>query len=782
MNLEQQLQLLAAELQRRTVTSRVNGAGGASFTAVNASGTLLGSRISTNNAKTPTTSEQNNSSSSQLFPYILHGLLEDLEKLGHNSIISWSTDGSAIQVKNEQLFESTLLPSFFPQLRGPSGYSKFQSQLKDWGFDQLGPGIFLHPCFQKSKASMCRFMRCGKYDDQAKEARQAITSSQSILPCQTPASSSSFNVALNDDLLQQSIGQPSLALQLQMILQSSAASSNQQQTDALTTILLSQLLGPSQQQQKQGQNPPTQPSVSQFLRSQGIGSATLALPLPSVELSQVASAINPLPPQVQPTFVPAAVINIPSTLEKSSVQPTKSPVMTTEESPPSKNMSASAKRKAFLNKRSRASGTLYRAAEKKQKLSAASINPLNYGSESSSSIAANAPRDKNAFVLNESFHQEELPDLLFPWKLHDLLDDADKIDSINRIIRWNEDGVSFSIHDESKFSNEIMTEYFEEKDWDSFTRSLSNWGFVRFTSGAQKGSFIHRLLAKRKRSLCKQMRIRGKAVSELIKNYSQFPGRLHAMLQFAEKSEMGSIVSWTKDGERFTIRDPPAFMNSPFNDYFDHMTFGSFEQKLRKFGFTRSPAKLESVDKETKITTVIYSHPCFKRSKAPTMVWAKSSSRDLSTIRPEHNFLVRLRVLLDDAARDGNQLIVSWLPHGKGFTIHDRAGFTDTILPRYFKGKFTSFRQALRNHGFAQMGGNNWDEGAHYHKFFSRDEPLLCQGLTQEQMKKAMPEYVTSGEEPNFYSEQHKCNDVGRDSTLLDAANSIVSLKSSTES
>ncbi|KAG7338483.1 HSF-type DNA-binding protein [Nitzschia inconspicua] len=780
MNLEQQLQLLAAELQRRTVTSRVNGAGGASFTAVNASGTLLGSRISTNNAKSPTTSEQNNSSSSQLFPYILHGLLEDLEKLGHNSIISWSTDGSAIQVKNEQLFESTLLPSFFPQLRGPSGYSKFQSQLKDWGFDQLGPGIFLHPCFQKSKASMCRFMRGGKYDDQAKEARQAITSSQSILPCQTPASSS-FNVALNDDLLQQSIGQPSLALQLQMILQSSAASSNQQQTDALTTILLSQLLGPSQQQHKQGQNPPSQPSVSQFLRSQGSGSATLALPLPSVELSQVASAINPLPPQVQPTLVPAAVINIPSTLEKSSVQPTKSPVMTTEESPPSKNKSASAKRKAFLNKRSRASGTLYRAAEKKQKLSAAS-NPLNCGSESSSSIAANAPRDKNAFILNESFHQGELPDLLFPWKLHDLLDDADKIDSINRIIRWNEDGVSFSIHDETKFSNEIMTEYFEEKDWDSFTRSLSNWGFVRFTSGAQKGSFIHRLLAKRKRSLCKQMRIHGKAVSELIKNYSQFPGRLHAMLQFAEKSEMGSIVSWTKDGERFTIRDPPAFMNSLFSDYFDHMTFGSFEQKLRKFGFTRSPVKLESVDKETKITTVIYSHPCFKRSKAPTMVWAKSSSRDLSTIRPEHNFLVRLRVLLDDAARDGNQLIVSWLPHGKGFTIHDRACFTDTILPRYFKGKFTSFRQALRNHGFAQMGGNNWDEGAHYHKFFSRDEPLLCQGLTQEQMKKAMPEYVTSGEEPNFYSEQDKCNDVGRDSTLLDAANSIVSLKSSTES
>lgn len=244
---------------------------------------------------------------------------------------------------------------------------------------------------------------------------------------------------------------------------------------------------------------------------------------------------------------------------------------------------------------------------------------------------------------------------------------------------------------------------------------------------------------------------------------------------------MSSVVSWSRDGKSFTIHDPSTFMRSVFTVYFDSMTFGSFEQKLKRFGFSRSPAKVWNVDKDAKIANATYSQPCFERRRAPTISWATASPKGLSTIRPEHNFLFRLRVMLNDASREGNQLIVSWLPHGKGFTIHDRSSFTDVILPRYFKGKFTSLRQALRNHGFAQMGGCSWDEGGHYHKFFCRDDPLMCQGLTQEQMKRAMPNYVPSTEEPNFYGDDKEKGGKtaeSRDPTMLEVANSIVSLKS----
>jgi hypothetical protein len=112
-------------------------------------------------------------------------------------------------------------------------------------------------------------------------------------------------------------------------------------------------------------------------------------------------------------------------------------------------------------------------------------------------------------------------------------------------------------------------------------------------------------------------------------------------------------------------------------------------------------------------------------------------------------------------------LVVSWLPHGKAFLVHDRPYFTSNIMPSYFKSKFTSFRQSLRNHGFAQMGGSGWDEGAYYHKLFIRDEPSLCQGHSIHQMKQAMPDWIPASEEPDFYA-----------STEDDAVAAMVSLKS----
>lgn len=259
-----------------------------------------------------------------------------------------------------------------------------------------------------------------------------------------------------------------------------------------------------------------------------------------------------------------------------------------------------------------------------------------------------------------------------------------------------------------------------------------------------------------------------------MKQHAQFLGRLHALLNYSEKERNGSMVSWSSDGKRFTIHDVTAFMSTAFPVYFDSMTHGSFEQKLKRWGFMRNPVKTQKLDKDSNLENIAYWHPQFVKERIPTVAWIQSSIKVPTTIRPEHNFLVRLRVMLNDAPREGNQFVVSWLPHGKAFMIHDRSNFSDSIMPKYFKSKFTSFRQSLRNHGFAQMGGNSWDEGAYYHKLFIRDQPLLCQGLTQEQMKKAMPEWIPVADEPNFYPEEKN-----RDSSLLEAATSIVSLKSS---
>jgi hypothetical protein len=107
--------------------------------------------------------------------------------------------------------------------------------------------------------------------------------------------------------------------------------------------------------------------------------------------------------------------------------------------------------------------------------------------------------------------------------------------------------------------------------------------------------------------------------------------------------------------------------------------------------------------------------------------------------------------MLNEAQRQGHTIVISWLPHGKAFMIHDRPYFTEKIMPFYFKSRFTSFRQCLRSHGFFQMGTNGWDEGGYYHTLFVRDDPSLCHGMTQLQMNAAMPDWIPANQEPDFY-------------------------------
>jgi hypothetical protein len=156
-------------------------------------------------------------------------------------------------------------------------------------------------------------------------------------------------------------------------------------------------------------------------------------------------------------------------------------------------------------KRNRSAGSSSKASKRTKQTNAEGVasRPLPVSTRPSGPI----------FLLNEDHREGSVPGLLFPWKLHDMLDAADQQGN-NResTVSWQEDGVSFKIRDKERFVRKIVPKYFHKTTWDDFMKTLSSWGFVRFTSGAQKGAFIHRLLVRRKRSLCKQMRINGKKV------------------------------------------------------------------------------------------------------------------------------------------------------------------------------------------------------------------------------------------------------------------------------
>ena len=72
----------------------------------------------------------------------------------------------------------------------------------------------------------------------------------------------------------------------------------------------------------------------------------------------------------------------------------------------------------------------------------------------------------------------------------------------------------------------------------------------------------------------------------------------------------------------------------------------------------------------------------------------------------ENAFPFLLHALLDDAEKHGFDDIISWVPGGKGFRIHDRDKLESRILPIYFssQSKYRSFHRQLNMYNFVRDG------------------------------------------------------------------------------
>jgi len=92
----------------------------------------------------------------------------------------------------------------------------------------------------------------------------------------------------------------------------------------------------------------------------------------------------------------------------------------------------------------------------------------------------------------------------FPWKLHDVLEDAERKGFAN-IVSWMMDGRAFKVHDQKLFESQIMSRYFNQTMYKSFQRQLNIYGFQRVTSGESKGSYTHDLLVRGKPDICRFM-------------------------------------------------------------------------------------------------------------------------------------------------------------------------------------------------------------------------------------------------------------------------------------
>lgn len=106
------------------------------------------------------------------------------------------------------------------------------------------------------------------------------------------------------------------------------------------------------------------------------------------------------------------------------------------------------------------------------------------------------------------------------------------------------------------------------------------------------------------------------------------------------------------------------------------------------------------------------SSPSFPPSGGGTDQESSDGGRN-SNNHKEPPFVAKLHSILSNSAFDD---IVSWLPHGRAWRVHQRRAFEEQVIPLYFRhGKYSSFMRQVNGWGFQRINQGP-DYGGYYHE------------------------------------------------------------------
>ncbi|KAG7347584.1 HSF-type DNA-binding protein [Nitzschia inconspicua] len=115
---------------------------------------------------------------------------------------------------------------------------------------------------------------------------------------------------------------------------------------------------------------------------------------------------------------------------------------------------------------------------------------------------------------------------------------------------------------------------------------------------------------------------------------------------------------------------------------------------------------------------------------------SESEHQEQQPGNPAVLFPWKLHEMLLNAITEHKESIVSWLPEGKAFKVHNVPEFVRDILPMYFKQtKYKSFQRQLNLWNFERLTSGP-HKGAYFHPQFVKDRPDWCKLLTRQRAKK----------------------------------------------
>ncbi|GFH45132.1 hypothetical protein CTEN210_01606 [Chaetoceros tenuissimus] len=102
------------------------------------------------------------------------------------------------------------------------------------------------------------------------------------------------------------------------------------------------------------------------------------------------------------------------------------------------------------------------------------------------------------------------------------------------------------------------------------------------------------------------------------------------------------------------------------------------------------------------------------------------NDEDCSGIVP---FPIKLHIILKILCNEGSDEIMSWLPHGRSFKVHNTRAFEQVVMKRFFRqSSISSFKRQLNMYGFQKVHYGR-DIGSYYYRHFLRGRPLLAKNI-----------------------------------------------------
>lgn len=312
--------------------------------------------------------------------------------------------------------------------------------------------------------------------------------------------------------------------------------------------------------------------------------------------------------------------------------------------------------------------------------------------------------------------------LTYVERVQNMLEEAHK-EGFNHIVSWQPHGRAFKIHNPKEFSEKILPRYFNTK-LQNFKRTLLTWGFVRHCEGPDRDAFYHRYF------------VRGVVLSLVSK--------------LTKKQMFNSMEGWLSPGEvpNFYLGGTQSKGSSaPGND----ADIGTKYRRTTDNG----QSSLEHSNEQDKLDQPSSGireaeHPVDDNDDNNNdEMGTRSDDDDPSVLLHENPKLLRgtvleiVRRMLHDATEKDFTDVISWLPGGKAFKIHNIVAFQQKVCGKYFKStKLMSFSDSLRKWGFCRLWeAIGMERNAYYHCLFQKGKPQLCRHYSRSQMQNAMNDF-----------------------------------------